>query len=130
MVFHLVWPPETWKKKIALGIICLAAVCFAILAWLPDTTKMEIIRYFKQMTNRSHTSLEPPAAVDSQASQPEVSKTPKMKRPAPFKRTQEQTKTTNTQIINQHTEGDQSPAIISNDVNIIYDAPKDRKTKD
>ena len=33
-------------------------------------------------------------------------------------------------IIDQHTEGDQSPAIVSDEINIKYGAPNDKKKKD
>jgi flagellar basal body-associated protein FliL len=49
---------------------------------------------------------------------------------SPSREIQHQEKNTNAPVINQHTEGDQSPAIISNDVNITYGAPKDQKTKE
>ncbi len=128
--FRLVWPLDTWKKKVALGVIFIAAVCSAVWVYgFPDIIKAEVIHYFKQViTDRSETPLKSPAAGDSQGSQPQVSETPEMKRTTPFRATKERMKNTNTLIINQHTEGDQSPAIISNDVNITYDAPKGKKS--
>ena len=122
------WPPNTRKKKFALGSVIFALVCFTVwVSVIPDTIKTEIIHFvIGKTTNHPRSPLEPAVT----GSQQEISKTPEMKRTTPFRGTQEQTKNTNTLIINQHTEGDQSPTIISNDVNITYDAPKDKKTKE
>lgn len=132
VVWYIFWPPNTWKKKFALGSVIFIIVCFTLwVSAIPDTIKTEIIHFVKeQITNLPEQPQKSAVTGNSQASQPEVSKTPEIKRTAPLKQTQEQTKNTNTTTINQHTEGDQSPAIISNDVNIKYDTPRDKKTKE
>jgi hypothetical protein len=92
VLFSLFWPLNTNLKKFAAIILLAFLGLFAVWASLPDKTKSEIIGYFK---NSRNVQSRPPAKTNR----------------APLANTKKE--------IHQHTEGNQSPAVITNgDVNI------------
>lgn len=91
-VFYLFWPLNNWLKKIAVVVVIVLVASFTIWAALPEKAKTKVMDFLKRSEK-----VQSPVVV-SPAKEPLV----------------------NIQKdIRQHTEGDQSPAVISNgDVNI------------
>jgi len=112
LAFHVLWPPNRWWKKIILVVVVIFVVLFAVWTPLPERTKTEIIDSLKGSKDISTDAAK--KTVDPVVTQL------KEKR---------QTQEPSHEGIQQHTEGDQSPAIVSGgDVNINIKV-KDSKKK-
>jgi hypothetical protein len=100
-VFSLLWPPNSWFKKIVFMAVIILVASFSVWLSLPERTKTEVIDYLKGSKKTQAPAIATPGK------EPSVN-------------TQEG--------IRQHTEGDQSPAVISNgNVNINIGRKDDKK---
>lgn len=91
-VFSLFWPLNSWIKKIIFLVIIVLVASFSTWFSLPETTKTEVIDYLKGSKRAQSPVIVSPGKEPSANIQKEI---------------------------RQHTEGDQSPAVVTNgDVNI------------
>jgi hypothetical protein len=101
-VLSIFWPLNSWLKKIVFVVIIILISSFTIWVSLPEKTKMEVIA----------------SLIGDKKTQFPVIVTPEKEPSVNIKKD-----------IRQHTEGDQSPAVVSNgDVNINIGS-KDGKKK-
>jgi hypothetical protein len=77
-VLRPLWPPNTYKKKVVLGVVIVAILCFTVWVYaIPDTIKTEIIHLLKQkIAGRPEPPLKPAVMSHPQTSQSKVPKTP------------------------------------------------------
>ncbi len=119
-LLDFLWPLNTWWKKIGFLIVVVFVICFFAWRSLPDKTKIDAIDYFL----RNRKGVQPQAVETYTKSTSENIKNGKSSEtvsvmpqaPAIERRARKQPLQG---AIQQHTEGDQSPAVVSEgDVNI------------
>ena len=118
--FHVLWPLNTWWKKVVFAVVIFLVVCYGIWLAFPEKIKMEIIDYLK---DRKET--QSPASVGDGKDSSENIKNEdpnipnKIRSEMPVDQKKDSFQKSSQEGIQQHTKGDQSPAVVSGgDVNI------------
>ncbi len=119
-VFHVLWPLNTWWKKIVFAVVILLAVGYFGWLALPEKIKMELIDDLKdRKETKSPASVGHGKGTSENIKNGDPNIPNKIRSEMPVKQKKDSFHKSSQDGIQQHTEGDQSPAVVSGgDVNI------------